>query len=80
MIGPPTGVRVYLACGYTDMRKRARGLTMLVQEALGKNPFAEGTVYFLTMTSLKPYLHAVRSERRNRGRLAANIAGPSVGS
>ena len=45
MIAPPTGVRVYLACGYTDMRKGAQGLTMLVQQVLAKNPFAEGTVY-----------------------------------
>jgi transposase len=45
MIAPPIGVRVYLACGYTDMRKGARGLTMLVQQVLAKNPFDEGTVY-----------------------------------
>lgn len=45
MIAPPTGVRVYLACGYTDMRKGARGLTMLVQQVLAQNPFEEGTVY-----------------------------------
>ena len=45
MIAPPTGVRVYLACGYTDMRKGEQGLTMLVQQVLAKNPFAEGTVY-----------------------------------
>jgi transposase len=45
MIAPPTGVRVYLACGYTDMRKGARGLTMLVQQVLAQNPFDEGTVY-----------------------------------
>lgn len=45
MIAPPIGVRVYLACGYTDMRKGARGLSMLVQQVLAKNPFDEGTVY-----------------------------------
>jgi transposase len=45
MITPPSGVRVYLACGYTDMRKGASSLAMLVQQTLGRNPFAAGTVY-----------------------------------
>ena len=30
MITPPPGVRVYLACGYTDMRKGMATLAMLV--------------------------------------------------
>jgi transposase len=45
MIAPPTGVRVYLACGYTDMRRGMQGLAMQVQQVLVKNPFEEGTVY-----------------------------------
>jgi transposase len=45
MIAPPNGVRVYLACGYTDMRRGAQGLAMLVQQVLAKNPFEAGTVY-----------------------------------
>ena len=32
MITPPAGVRVYLACGYTDMRKGMATLAMLVQQ------------------------------------------------
>jgi transposase len=35
MITPPPGVRVYLACGYTDMRKGMANLAMLVQQTLG---------------------------------------------
>jgi transposase len=31
MIALPPGVRVYLACGPTDMRKGMAGLAMLVQ-------------------------------------------------
>jgi transposase len=31
VIAPPSGVRVYLACGVTDMRKGMIGLAMLVQ-------------------------------------------------
>ena len=32
MITPPAGVRVYLACGYTDMRKGMATLAMLVRQ------------------------------------------------
>jgi hypothetical protein len=35
----PAGVKVHLALGYTDMRKRMDGLAMLVQETLKKDPF-----------------------------------------
>jgi transposase len=34
MIGPVTGVRVYLACGATDMRKGIDGLAAKAQEVL----------------------------------------------
>ena len=34
MIGPGTGVRVYLASGVTDMRKGIGGLSTLAQDAL----------------------------------------------
>jgi transposase len=44
MIGPPGGVRIYLACGTTDMRKGAIGLAMLVQQGLSENPFG-GAVF-----------------------------------
>jgi transposase len=45
MITPPPGARVYLACGYTDMRKGMGTLTALVQQTLGHDPFLCGTVY-----------------------------------
>jgi transposase len=38
-LGPPPGVRVWLACGRTDMRKGMDGLAMLAQEVLHENPF-----------------------------------------
>jgi transposase len=44
MITLPAGVRVYLACGSTDMRKGMATLAMLVQQTLGHDPFC-GTVY-----------------------------------
>jgi transposase len=39
MIGPPPGVRVWLACGRTDMRKGTDGLAMLAQQVLNVDPF-----------------------------------------
>ena len=44
MITPPPGVRIFVACGYTDMRKGAASLAMQVQEVLGELPF-DGSVY-----------------------------------
>lgn len=44
MIALPPGVRVYLACGVTDMRKGMVGLAMLVQQGLGDDPF-NGALY-----------------------------------
>jgi transposase len=38
MIGPGTGVRVYLACGVTDMRKGIEGLAALAQDVLRQKP------------------------------------------
>lgn len=38
MIGLPAGVRVWLATGVTDMRRGMFGLSLQVQECLGRNP------------------------------------------
>ena len=38
MIPVPAGVRVWLACGHTDMRKGFDGLAMLIQETLKRDP------------------------------------------
>ncbi|PQO21846.1 IS66 family insertion sequence hypothetical protein [Rhodobacteraceae bacterium WD3A24] len=38
MIGPGTGVRVYLACGVTDIRKGIEGLAGLAQDQLRQKP------------------------------------------
>jgi hypothetical protein len=40
MIAPPSGMRVWLACGHTDMRKGMDGLAMLAQQALEQDPFS----------------------------------------
>lgn len=44
MIPVPTGVRVWLAVGHTDMRRGMQGLALQVQQALGRDPFA-GDLY-----------------------------------
>lgn len=40
MIGLPSGVRVWLAAGVTDMRKGFGGLAALIQESLTEDPFS----------------------------------------
>ena len=46
MIGPPGNVRVYLACGVTDMRRGMPGLALLVQEGLKRDPHAGDVFVF----------------------------------
>ena len=38
MIPVPSGVRVYLATGVTDMRRGMNTLALQVQESLGRDP------------------------------------------
>jgi hypothetical protein len=38
MISIPSGVKVWLATGYTDMRKGFPGLSLMVQETLKRDP------------------------------------------
>ena len=44
MIPVPSGVRVWLASGHTDMRRGMNGLALQVQEALQRGPHA-GDLY-----------------------------------
>ena len=44
MIGPGTGIRVYLACGVTAKRKGIEGLAALAQDHLRQKP-TDGTVF-----------------------------------
>ena len=37
-LAPPTGTRVWLACGHTDLRKGMDGLTVLAQHVLKDDP------------------------------------------
>jgi transposase len=44
VIGLPSGTRVWLVAGHTDMRKGFDGLAAIVQSALAANPF-DGHVF-----------------------------------
>jgi len=46
MISLTSGLRIYLACGVTDMRKGMSGLAMLVQQGLAENPFSSAVYAF----------------------------------
>lgn len=37
--------KIYIACGYTDLRYGIDGLAMVVQETFHLSPFDEGTVF-----------------------------------
>ncbi len=47
MIALPPGVRIYLACGVTDMRKGMVGLAMLVQQGLSEDHSAVRSMPFV---------------------------------
>jgi transposase len=40
MMGPPTGARIWIVAGWTDLRKGFDGLVGLVQTKLAENPFS----------------------------------------
>jgi transposase len=46
MIPVAAGVRIWIASDHTDMRKGMNGLALLVQEGLGRNPFAGDVFVF----------------------------------
>ena len=52
MIGPGTGVRVYLACGPTDMRKGIVGLAALAQDVLRQKPTSRAVFAFRGRTGV----------------------------
>jgi transposase len=46
MITPPSGARIYLACGVTDMRKGFDGLVAQVERVLQLDPYAGSLFIF----------------------------------
>ena len=62
MIAPGTGVRVYLACGVTDMRKGIAGLAALSQDVLRQKP-SSGAVF--AFRGRRPYhIRTIRLDHR----------------
>ena len=51
MIPVPSGVRVWLAGGVSDMRRGMNGLTLQIQEGLGRDPHA-GDLFVFTPSDL----------------------------
>ena len=49
IIPVPSGVRVWLATGHTDMRKGFDGLALMVQETLKRDPHG-GHLFFFSMS------------------------------
>ena len=85
MIALHSDVRVYLACGYTDMRKGMQGLAMLVQQVLAEDPFiCVGRDYVTARSGSGGFRGRVELGRRIisavHGAAAAPLRGSSTGS
>ena len=75
MIPVAAGVRIWIATGHTDMRKGMNGLALLVQEGLGRDPFAGDVFVFRGRAGslIKALWHdgiglSLYSKRLDRGR------------
>jgi transposase len=47
MMGVPTGARIWLAAGFTDLRRGFDGLSAQVQTALNENPYLCGRLEYV---------------------------------
>jgi len=86
MIAVPTGVRIWIATGHTDMRKGMQGLALLVQEGLGRDPFAGDVFVFRGRAGslVKALWHdgiglSLYAKRLNRGRFVWPVTVDGVG-
>ena len=84
MIPVPSGVRVWLAVGRTDMRRGMNGLALQVQESLGRDPFAGDLFVFRGARGdlIKILWHdglglSLYAKRLERGRFVWPSAAPS---
>jgi transposase len=85
MIGLPTGVRVWIAAGHTDMRRGMQSLALQVQEGLKRDPHA-GDLYVFRGRSgslIKILWHdgigmSLYAKRLERGRFIWPSAGSGV--
>src|SRR6516164_8937853 len=63
MIPVPSGVRVWLATGHTDMRRGFPGLALLVQETLKRDPHSGHLFVFRGLDGQGACLFSKRLER-----------------
>ncbi len=75
MIPISSSARIWIATGSTDMRKGMQGLSLLVQESLGRDPFAGDIFVFRGRSSslIKALWHdgiglSLYAKRLDRGR------------
>jgi transposase len=75
MIPVSSSARIWIATGSTDMRKGMQGLSLLVQESLGRDPFAGDVFVFRGRrgTLIKAVWHdgiglSLYAKRLDRGR------------
>ena len=87
MIPVPVGVRVWLSSGVTDMRRGMNGLSLQVQEALGRDPCAGDLYVFRGRQGnlIKVLWHdgqgfALYAKRLERGRFIWPSQGRSKGA
>ena len=79
MIPIAAGARIWIATGHTDMRKGMQGLALLVQEGLGRDPFA-GDIFVSRGRAGKALWHdgvglSLYAKRLDRGRFMAGDGG-----
>jgi hypothetical protein len=65
MIPLPTGVRVWIAAGHTDMRRGMQSLALQVQEGLKRDPHAGDLYFSRTQRPTTDILHTVFVLRRS---------------
>ena len=82
MIPIPSGVRVWIATGHTDMRRGMQSLALTVQESLKRDPHAGDLYIFRGRRGQPPTFRIQFSFRDDRVSLASafrtNVAGVAV--
>ena len=78
MIPVPTGVRVWLATGYTDMRKGFASLAVIVQETLKRDPHGGHLFVFRGRRGQRPTFRIRFSLRDDRLSVASACGASSA--
>ncbi|MEZ5476391.1 MAG: IS66 family insertion sequence element accessory protein TnpB [Thiolinea sp.] len=85
MIPISSSARIWIATGYTDMRKGMQGLSLLVQESLGRDPFSGDVFVFRGRggSLIKALWHdglglSLYAKRLDRGRFVWPVTGDDV--